>query len=557
MAKMFPERFPFPDDPKREAEHRVFEALRTGLPNAWTVLYGVAWLEARPGAAAEGEADFVLLHANRGVLAMEVKGGGIARNAKTGLWSSRDRHGIEHEIKDPFKQASNAANTLGRYARRVPRWAHADLPVARAVCFPDVHVQSRNILPTDAPRDIVLDRADLPDVLPCIERAYAFCLGTSPRAFGPEGVDALRGLLARSFQIEVPFVGSLEADERRIFELTEAQFMALSLLSAQRRVRIEGGAGTGKTVLAVEKARRLASAGHRTLFTCYTRALAEHVKDQLADVPNVVVETFHGLCVRAGQDLSLALPHPQADGTYPAEAYSKHLPEALQTALEQGWPRFDAIVVDEGQDLEDLWWLLLQESLSGGDQGLLYVFMDPGQRMFGRKDVNFPSTLPLYTLTHNLRNTRAIQTFAAPLSPGVLPGPSIPDGQPVERIVASSPDEQLRALVRTIDRLVVDEKVPVSSIVVVTCRKRDIALPTLGERLGAFPVTENPRDRTGAALVSSAWKVKGLERMVCVALVPESVERPRDDRALYVALTRGRSHLIVIAPGTILSDFPA
>src|SRR5262249_55031294 len=86
------------------AERKVFRALHDGLSDGWTVLQSVSWLQRRPGdAASDGEADFVLVHPALGGLILEVKGGEIRFDSATGCWFSRDRRGVAHEIKDPFR----------------------------------------------------------------------------------------------------------------------------------------------------------------------------------------------------------------------------------------------------------------------------------------------------------------------------------------------------------------------------------------------------------------------------------------------------------------------
>ena len=113
MARMFPERLPLQVD--SPAERKLYGLFKARLPGDYTVLHGVPWLSVSPHhGAQDGEADFVIGHPALGVLVLEVKGGAIRRDSATGEWYSRDQHGVEHEIKDPFEQARRSTGNLGR-----------------------------------------------------------------------------------------------------------------------------------------------------------------------------------------------------------------------------------------------------------------------------------------------------------------------------------------------------------------------------------------------------------------------------------------------------------
>jgi hypothetical protein len=59
-----------------------------------------------------------------------------------------------------------------------------------------------------------------------------------------------------------------------------------------------GGAGTGKTLLAVEKVRQLAKMDLTVLLLCYNRPLADTLALGLQDEPRVLALSFHQLCDR-------------------------------------------------------------------------------------------------------------------------------------------------------------------------------------------------------------------------------------------------------------------
>src|SRR5213078_2958594 len=108
---------------------------------------------------------------------------------------------------------------------------------------------------------------------------------------------ALRDLLAPDVRIEVPMASEFLDEEEALITLTHEQGMLLNRFGRDRRMVITGCAGSGKTMLAVEQARRLARSGQDVLFICFNRALRDHLRAREAK-SGVEFQTFHGLCVQ-------------------------------------------------------------------------------------------------------------------------------------------------------------------------------------------------------------------------------------------------------------------
>src|SRR5262249_40697943 len=137
-----------------------------------------------------------------------------------------------------------------------------------------------------------------------------------------------------------------EADEA-IIRLSEQQFTILDYMRSHRRVAVSGCAGSGKTVLAVAKAKELAAQGFRVLLTCFNRALAAHLEEVVEGVTGLEVRSFHQLCRRLATEAEVALDWP-AQPT--VDFFERDLPEALVRAADRLGTRYDAIVADEAQD---------------------------------------------------------------------------------------------------------------------------------------------------------------------------------------------------------------
>jgi hypothetical protein len=311
--------------------------------------------------------------------------------------------------------------------------------LVRAVCFPDA-AYDHSMTP-DGPREIVIDHDDLDRVGDRVREIFDWWSASGDASAdggppGPAGMQALHELVARDLVIDSPLAAGVSADEARI-ALSSQQFGALDLLSTQRRALILGVAGSGKTLLAAEKARRLAAQGFEVLLTCFNRPLAEHLAATVGRLERLTVSTFHGLAERLGQEAGIIGPDPAHD-----TAYFDELPDVLDRALKVlPAPRFDAIVVDEGQDLDSVWWLPLLDLLRDRERGIVYVFGDANQDLYHARQpdelgVVMPESPPVFYLTENRRSTKAIHDFALRFSqtdadapPPVALGP---DGRPVE-----------------------------------------------------------------------------------------------------------------------------
>jgi hypothetical protein len=550
-------------------EDRFASALEQALAPPWAVYRNVAWLETRPGdEPADGEADVVLAHPDLGVMVIEVKGGSVRR--LNGRWESVDRSGHAHDIKNPFAQATGNMHRLRRVAHALPAWPAHDVRFTRAVAFPDA-AYDRSMTP-DGPREIVIDHDDLADAGARIGAIFdwwsrsgdASADGGAP---GANGMAALHELLARDLEIASPLAAGVAADEAQIIRLSEHQFAILDMLWRERRAVILGVAGSGKTLIAAEKARRLAAQGFEVLFTCFNRPLAEFLAATIGRTERITVTTFHRLAERLGQEAGLISPDPARD-----TAYFDGLPDVLDRAL-QALPqvRYDAIVVDEGQDLDQEWWLPLLDLLRDPRQGVVYVFGDANQDLYHAREpaelgVVMPESPAIYYLTENRRSTRAIHDFAlrfASPEPDAPPSVALgPDGRPPEIFTYADGDaDACRKVLGTALRRIIDTgRVPAADVVVLTPRSNRSSwlMRTDGQPVEAWPYRLMPEygpegtvlpppERGGEVRVATIHRYKGLEAPVVVLCELDSRVADADLASLlYVGASRARSHLVVV-----------
>ena len=325
-----------PVETESNAERKLYERLRDETPNEIVAFHSVAWqLPGKKGRPEQGEADFVLAHPDYGVLTLEVKGGSIRYDAQAGEWFTTGKSG-ESRIKDPGRQARSSSHALGRALARAARGGAETISFGHAVAFPDCRVPRKALRP-DLPRELVLDHGDVSQPARADRRA----LPALVRAGQEGGRSARTGSTSRARPRKlVRAAGATRLRARRggriLYRLTEQQYHVLDMLSRQSRVAIAGCAGSGKTFLAAEKARRLAAQGFRVLIVVFNVLLAEHLRRGLADEPDITVRAFYGLCREVAEEAGLEFaeePEPGEEGEYYTGARGR-----LRRARRRSWP---------------------------------------------------------------------------------------------------------------------------------------------------------------------------------------------------------------------------
>ena len=190
--------------------------------------------------------------------------------------------------------------------------------------------------------------------------------------------------------------------KRKVEYLTQEQFRIIWMLRYLRRVRISGCAGSGKTLVAAEKAIRLSKAGLRTLFLCHNPLLAKHVA-QLTQGSGVEVRPFGSWVTQLIGRIS---DYNFGNWTNYEEPDSQTLENAFDVLVERG-PRFDAVIVDEGQDFRDEWWAVVEASLNNIEANVLYIFHDDHQALLPHR-ATYPIKEPPINLSRNCRNAGKI-----------------------------------------------------------------------------------------------------------------------------------------------------
>ena len=522
-----------------EAEARVYAALRDELAQEITVLYSVPWIESSSrGTTRDGETDFVVIDPSHGVLILEVKGGTV-EISPGGQWYTRNSGGSLVDITNPFRQGVTSKNVLKREIANIAGIDVSSFIFAHAVALPDLFTDPGN-LGTDAPRDLLVLGDEIQEIKERIDDLFGFWSDTESSGLEADQIDLIvDNIFPR--QILVPsLAASVQSSEEQIIELTRQQSRFLGFSGNQKRACVEGPAGTGKTVLAFEKAKRLALSGIPTLLTCFSNRLGAKLSEQAESVPNLTAWTFHDTCFKLAEEAGL--PPPSPDTKLGSDFFNSTLPGLLWKALDLlPERRFGAVIIDEAQDLKFEWWELLEFVLRNPSEDWLWAFRDPAQDLFAGT-TELPEGMTVFTLSENVRNAKNIHDAATPFAtgdPGICIGP---EGGEVRFEFATNKRAAAKVLSRVLHRLINDEGINREDVVILTASSVQNSSLSGVDHVGSFDLKPLGVDGNGID-VESVWRFKGLERPVVIVT---DLTAATATAVRYVAMTRARSVLVMI-----------
>jgi hypothetical protein len=519
------------------SERAVWERLRDGL-GAGDLL--VANLRVT-NEAKDHELDLLVALEGHGVVVVEVKGGVVEHEG--GRWRQVPQKGGQVRTIHPVDQARDGKYAVRQFVEGHPAWGHSSrsrIRWAHAVVLPYSDVPE-GFASADCPRWTLVDRSQL-DTLVDALRAIPDRQSSGCRVPDEDDIAVLGEVLAtRGLPPQDLLAVARERDDV-VERLTQEQAVLLSATRLLRRVEVRGGAGSGKTWLALEQARRLTAAGERVALVCYSHGLASYLRRHVETLPRrqrpAYVGEYHELGISWG-----APSGPSELDRSPAAAdfWERELPDEMSRLARQlpHGQQFDAVVVDEAQDFADSWWGALIAALRDEETGGLYAFTDEAQRVFSRYGGPGLQLVPI-VLDHNLRNTRQIASVFNPLTSMRMrlmggDGPAVRFVECPSSEALAQADDQVEALL--------DEG----------WRERDVALLTTGSRHPEQAARQLAGHR---AYWNSFWDedqvfyghvlgFKGLERRAVVLALNETDTPRRSRERLYVGLSRARDQLVV------------
>ena len=394
--------------------------------------------------------------------------------------------------------------------------------------FPDTEVD-RSKLPSHCPSEIVFDLRDVDGPAPAIERAFQYWGNRYSWLGGihPTHKQKVLGALAPSLEMVPSIKAIMQQQDAQLVRLTREQARIVNFLDEQRHAAVHGPAGTGKTLIALEKARRLASGGEKVLFLCYSELLKLHLQ-QHYEHPDIHFTNFHSFAFEIA----------------PGSGSLEDAERALILHLEQEKPLpYSHLIIDEGQDFESEWleWLNFRFQ-----ETTFYVFYDKNQLVLDG-DPSWLESMPCrLVLSVNCRNTYEIGRASYRVVG--LTDPSRRINGPLPVLHPAKSDAEAAELVQELLHAVcVEQHIPPHRVAVLTL------IDTLGQnspyraiRLAGESLPRNPAE--GRVTMTTARRFKGLE--ATFVIVPDVDFRLAEDeewrRRLYVACSRAQQavHLI-------------
>lgn len=525
----------------------LYELLQQ-LPDDYYVFHSTHWNEQRRRNEYSarkyvqwGEADFTIFHPSYGFIVFEVKDGLISFSRERGWIQTNRSNGTDKTI-DPMDQAERSKYYfLDRIKARFG--GQSPYTFCSAVWFTaGDRANIEGNLPLNYKEEIVLWSNDLQSVAAAemaIRRIYRF--------YDARKVEPSEEMTSKVLDTLTPEFGVVQTMRSRTLaakalfrRMTTEQMYLLDYLEEQEEAAIHGVAGTGKTVLAVQKAKSLAQTD-RVLFLCFNRFLKTHLEETCPDSTSISFFTLDGL-VGAFTGAFSQSPDERTDA----------ISEFLMDWDEYELP-FKHIVVDEGQDFADIHLQLLHD-IAQAHHGNFYVFYDRNQFVQG---LRYPEWLDKMdcrlVLSRNCRNTKEIAiTSTRPI--GIdenrirMRRESTVDGVIKPNLFFVEDKLTLKEYLGRLIRKYIAAGLAGTDIVVLSMKPEGKSILTEDDfRLPGSCMLTKDKNSNGI-LFTTVRKFKGLEAMavICIDIDSETFENDRNRNVFYVGTSRAMSYLDLI-----------
>ena len=524
MAKMWPLQIPvwISQDKRRSAEIRVFNQLEKELDNSWSVFYSRPWYGiSQSGGEIEGEADFIVAHPDFGILFIEVKGGQISYEPSRAQWFSIDRSEIKHKIKDPVEQAKKCRYEFAKKLEKQSNWPSHYINYKYGVVLTDTSEPSLDINTIGSHEKFLFCHSSE------FENDFESWIlgrlskhGREKELVGPgtAGIEIIDSLIAQPVNLTVT-LGTKIREEVELMDslFTGAQLQVVHSINSKRRVVVSGGAGTGKTVLAVEIASLHSKFSNRVLLLTCSSTLATHLSRKLSSNENITIATVDEFHISKNALI-----------------------------------KWDVVIVDEGQDVEWAKWEDI-ENICNPTTGKLIVFMDSNQSIYRiPADITTLLGAESFSLNINLRNTRNIARSTESLYTGPLIYAPGPEGDLPSIIHTSSFDAAIKESISLVKRLTSIEAVKRNEITFL-CRDKETRQKIIYELARNQILAVNASEiRADVSCVETVPLFKGLESTIVIAICDAAWANNQE--MAYVSVSRARSRLFLVGntSGTLI-----
>lgn len=497
-----------------------------------------------------GEIDFVVV-CKRGVACLEIKGGRV--ECRDGKWFFTDRYGTERQKPEgPFAQViGNMFSLLTELKATFTNNPHMkNVLMACGVVFPDIEFKSvsQEIIP-----EIVYDsrKESITEYINGIFDYWEKRQHREPSKLSPSDVKEIVNYLRGNFCFIPTLKDRLDTVEKKLIRLTNEQVQIMNALGMNSHLLIEGNAGTGKTLLAVEYAKKCAEKGERVLYLTFNKNLANNINLQIEDREKLKVINIHALF---GEYVDVDI---QELNENPQKYFGETLPERFfayvdsLSAREREALQYDLLVMDEGQDIiKPVYLYSLDLLLKGGlEKGRWVIFYDEKQNIYNPEYKDGKEIIESYFHTKfklfvNCRNTVQIGTYCAKTSGVEISEYLQENGEEVQCISYSDMQDFKKKMI-DIMKFLRNEKIVPSDVAFLAPKKyansilceADIEVNELGEQYD--PQSVSPKFATIQGF-------KGLDSKIVILVDVDKILEKNFSKFFYIAGTRARTLLYVV-----------
>lgn len=524
------------------SEKKVFFSLYEQLSSNCKIYSQCNFLKTTiEGNIIDGECDFIIMIPDKGVLFLEVKGGVVSYKASEQQWFSLRRdENKTYKIKDPIGQAKKALFGLRELLlEQYPEFKKTFLNFAYAACFPDTPrpLDPRPFGP-DKPQDLFLFREDLENLDNNLSRILNWHKGE--KKFQEQSIDFQKKfnsiIIGKDLSVKIPLKKSIELENEEM-NFSELQSFYLKTLPNLNYVALKGGAGTGKTLLALELIRKMLPK-NKILFLCFNKPLARHVRFSLKEL---VGELHVHNCHQWVNSLKRKYKMPK-NGPLEIDDEIEH----VVSQVEDEKSKYDLIIIDEAQDFNDIWMINIELMLR--KSGKFYVFYDEQQSIFDKKPQYFlHEKFSHLELEENFRNTKNIFELFKSFNSQENFISKGPIGNQPEFIIVKNYQQQFKWIADKIKHLNQNEDIPY--------RDMGVLLYDGLKQTSEKNLSKIIPDLTKAEMCSAEFvqpdqimfdtinRIKGLE--VPIMFLTNFVS-PFENEKLYVGLSRSKHRIFIV-----------
>ena len=556
MAKMIPDTIER-NDPRRKGEYMVYDWISDpSIPGY--CFYSLP--QTNHFHKMIGEVDFLYI-CNQGMLCIEVKGGQeIYRKERK--WYSVNKRGIHNEIHDPFLQSRDCMYALGRYLEEVYGSQSVEERFQRGYCvvFPECIAKCKG---NDIVTEVMFDnRYDLSEFKSFINNSLKYWadkevekhFGSGSIQLTSKQVNQMVDLLQADFGSIPSMRLSIQNVERQMLSMSDEQMDVFENMRGNRRLLVQGGAGTGKSLMALAEVRHSLSENKRVLYVCFNKNMAQYARKNLPQNANLNVKTFHALI----------------GGYLEGDTYNLSLEDLCREYAEKGSApdKEDVLVIDEGQDLMfDFVWETIDVFLKGGmERGKWIIFTDPNQNIFSN-DLSYQNGIEyirelcdpaVFNLTKNWRNTAQIIRRTSVLTSVPLARYMKIDGpKVVVRSNISGNASLVKQLKKDISSLIMGGTSAKDIVILSTKKMANSALNGISEVCNLRIVEPGNLNEAKNNQINyyTIQSFKGLESSIVLYVDIDGFMKKDQKRLNYVAMTRAKALLYMYFKDELVDEY--